>query len=230
MSEKKHLLTQTQAGPQTPVSPEPRTGLAHLTPARPVEVLPPDALRSARLVLRPLVAADRAEFIRVIRESRKHLARFSPLHMPGESDDALFDRQLALTTEGDATGRACRRIAVEHTGRIVGAFNLNAIRRGLSCEGDANCWLAVSAIGKGYATEAFLALLAHAFADLPEGLGLHRVLVGVQTENTASQQLIERLGFVKAGPNTTYLHAGGKWDLHEMYAASPESFEARCAG
>lgn len=216
--------------PEQRTASEPRAGIASLTPTRPVEVLPAETIRTARLILRPIVASDRAEFVRVIEASREHLSRFSPLHMPGENDDDLFDRQLALTTEGEETGRACRRIALEHTGSIVGAFNLNAVRRGLACEGDANWWLAPSAAGQGYATEALGALLAHAFADLPVGLGLHQVLAGIQTDNAASLRLAERLGFAKAGPGSTYLHAGGKWDLHEMYAISPESFEAKQAG
>ncbi len=211
--------------PEQRTADEPRVSIARLTPTRPVEVLPAE-----RLLLRPLLASDRAEFLRVIRASREHLSRFSPLHMPGETDDDLFDRQLALTTEGEETGRACRRIALEHSGSIVGAFNLNAVRRGLACEGDANWWLAAGAGGKGYATEGLGALLAHAFADLPVGLGLHRVLAGIQTDNAASLRLAERLGFAKVGPGSTYLHAGGKWDLHEMYAISPEGFEAKQAG
>ncbi len=216
--------------PERRIANEPRVGIARLSPTRPVEVLPPEALRTARLVLRPLVASDRDEFIRVIQASREHLARFSPLHMPGENDDDLFDRQLALTNDGETTGCACRRIAVEHTGSIVGAFNLNAVRRGLVLEADANCWLAASTVGRGYATEAFLALLTYAFADLPMGLGLHRVLAGIQADNTASQSLVERLGFRKDGPDKSYLHSGGKWDLHEMYSISPESFEAKRVG
>lgn len=216
---------QTQAAPPS----EPRAGLANLAPPRPVEVLPPETIRTARLVLRPLVASDRAEFVELVRETREHLARFSPLHMPDESDDEFFDRQLALTAEGETTGRSCRRIVVEHGGRIVGACNLNAIRRGLSWEADANWWLAGAVVGRGYATEALAALLTHAFTDLPAGLGLHRVLAGIQIDNAASLRLAERLGFTKAGPEKSYLHVGGKWDLHEMYAVTLERFEARRA-
>jgi ribosomal-protein-alanine N-acetyltransferase len=209
---------------------EPGARRAPLALVRPVEVLLPDAIGTPRLKLRALVAGDRGEFTRVMQESREHLARFSPLHMPGENDEELFDRQLALTTGGDESGRACRRVAVEGAGRIVGAVNLNAIRRGLTWEGDANWWIAATAGGKGYATEALAALLTHAFADMPDGLGLHRVLAGIQSDNEASLRLAARLGFVRAGPGKSYLHAGGKWDLHEMHSVSPEGFEARLAG
>lgn len=209
---------------------DPQAVLADLAPARPVRVPPPELIRTERLVLRPLLESDGDEFCRVLRESRTHLARFSKLHMPGESDEDLFRRQLALTAEGDQSTRACRRIALLSPGRIVGAFNLNAIRRGLVWEADANWWLAPSAVGFGLASEALIGLLAHAFADLPEGLGLHRVLAGIQAENAASLRLAERLGFVRAGPHRSFLHAGGKWDLHEMFELGFERFSARRAG
>lgn len=196
-----------------------------LAPGRPVEVSGPASIRTARLVLRPLVESDRDEFHRVILESRTHLSRFSTLHLPGESDGELFERQLQLTAEGDRTGRACRRVAVASPGRIVGSFNLNAVRRGLAWEADANWWLAPSAVGFGFATEALCGLLAHGFADLPGGLGLHRVLAGIQKENAASLRLAGRVGFRRSGPERSYLHAGGKWDLHEMFEVSPEWFE-----
>lgn len=209
---------------------EAKPALGGLTPAHPVEVAAPGAIRTERLVLRQLVETDRAEFRRVIAHSRGHLARFSKLHMPDETDEQLFERQLALTQEGEQTGRACRRVITEPDSRIVGACNLNAIRRGLAWEADANWWLAPSAVGRGYAHEALAALLAHAFRDLPAGLGLHRVLAGIQADNTKSIHLAERLGFTPAGPERSYLHAGGKWDLHEMFVVSPETFASRRAG
>lgn len=203
---------------------------ATLAPAKPVEVLPTGAIRTARLLLRLLTEDDRAEFVRVIRESRQHLERFSPLHMPDETDDQLFDRQLALATEGEAAGKACRRAVIDRDGSIVGACNINAIRRGLSWEGDANCWLAASAEGKGYATEGMVGLLNYTFADLPDGLGLHRVIAWMQSDNARSERMIERLGFIRGGAERSFLHAGGQWKLHEKLVMTPESFAAKRAG
>ena len=212
----------TQARPDT----ERRDTIAELKPVRPIEVLPSGAERTARLHLRPLAEQDRSVFVRTIRENREHLDRFSALHLPEEDDNALFDRQLSLTNEGERTGRAWRRGIFTGEGAMIGACNLNAIRRGLVFEADANWWLAADAQGRGYATEALRALLLHSFRDLPEGLGLHRVLAGIQAENEPSRRLAMRLGFRLAGPDRTYLHAGGKWDLHEMWEVFPETFRA----
>ena len=68
-----------------------------------VSVDSPWVLRTSRLRLRPLAAADREPFIEMLRESRASLASYVPLHEPGESDDHLFDRQLALTHASNAS-------------------------------------------------------------------------------------------------------------------------------
>ncbi|MCW5775623.1 MAG: GNAT family N-acetyltransferase [Phycisphaeraceae bacterium] len=197
-----------------------RDAIADLAPARPLIVENRSLLRTARLTLRPLRESDREEYLRVIRLSREHLDRFSPLHRPGESDDDLFLRQLDLTETGDRNGTAWRRIGVLDDGRIAGAFNLNAIRRGLCLEADANWWIAANCARLGLAFEGVRAMLDFAFMDLPRGLGLHRVFAGIQPENEASLRMAARLGFVRVGGGvSSYLHAGGRWERHDVYVA-----------
>lgn len=176
-----------------------------------------DVLRTPRLILRPITIDDRNEFLRVIRDSRQHLSRFSPLHLPGESDDALFDRQLTLASAGEASGSAFRRIAVDHFGRIVGAFNLNNITRGMEWAADCNWWVAADQTRRGYAVEGVTALVEHALAELPFGLGLSRVAAYIQRCNTASVRTALRAGFIRAGDERSYIQTGGNWDLHDLY-------------
>ncbi|MCL4742431.1 MAG: GNAT family N-acetyltransferase [Phycisphaerales bacterium] len=202
----------------TPVSA--REAIADLAPARPVLVESRSLLRTARLTLRPLREIDRDEYLRVVRASREHLDRFSPLHRPGESDDDLFLRQLDLTETGDRNGTGWRRVGLLDDGRIAGAFNLNAIRRGLCLEADANWWVAVDCVRLGLASEGVRAMLDYAFMDLPRGLGLHRVFAGIQPENEASLRMAARLGFVRVGGGvSSYLHAGGRWERHDVFVA-----------
>ncbi|HRQ72816.1 MAG TPA: GNAT family protein [Phycisphaerales bacterium] len=197
-----------------------RDAIADLAPARPVIVENRSLLRTARLTLRPLRESDREEYLRVIRLSLDHLDRFSPLHRPGESDDDLFLRQLDLTETGDRNGTAWRRIGVLDDGHIAGAFNLNAIRRGLCLEADANWWIAADRVRLGLAVEGVRGMLDYAFMDLPRGLGLHRVFAGIQPENGASLRMAARLGFVRVGWGvSSYLHAGGRWERHDVYMA-----------
>ncbi len=181
--------------------------LARMRPAVAVEVEPPGVLRTGRLVIRPLRWDDREAFLEAVRVSRAELDRFCPLHKEGETDDVVFDRQLQLSRAADATGRAWRRIAVcpDRGGRIVGAFNLNDISHGLVPGAEASFWVRTDEAGKGFAREAIVAMLAHAFAPRwpravapagqASGLGLSRVDGLVAPGNTASLRLLERAGF-----------------------------------
>jgi len=187
---------------------------------RPVEVDSASMLRTARLVLRPLRASDRDEFIRVVSASREHLDAWMPLHEPDESDGDLFDRQLRLTQQGDATRTAWRRIAVLDDGRIAGAFNLTRIDRGLTAEADANAWVAADCAGQGLGVEGLQAMIDHALADLPVGLGLHRVTVGIRPGHSVSERLAARVGFVRHPKLRSFLKVGGEWINHDIWVIS----------
>lgn len=53
--------------------------------------------------------------------------------------------------------------------------------------------------GRGFGGEAISLVLAHAFAEAPEGLGLHRVSLDVLSINPRARMLYESLGFVEEG-------------------------------
>jgi ribosomal-protein-alanine N-acetyltransferase len=198
-----------------PTSPFPR-----LVPARPVEVLPPGLLRTARMVLRPLRESDRAEFIRTIQSSADHLRACSGLFIPGEAPDLMFSRQLSLCSAGDEHGTAWRRIGMLESGRIVGSFNLNSISRGLELEADANWWIAKEFCGQGFGQEGVQAMLDHALADLPMGLGLHRVSAAIMPSNLASVNLAQKVGFLRQPSARVSIRLGERWEFHEVYARS----------
>lgn len=173
-------------------------------------------VRTARLTLRPMREGDRAEFLRVIAISRAHLERCSALHKPGEDDDALFDRQLRLANEGDAHSTACRRAAFLEDGRLAGCFNINTITRGLAWSGDANWWVSADVAGRGLGTEGVHALVEHAMADLPRGLGLHTLRAAIMPENIRSAKQALAAGLAPTGERVR-LAVGNRWELHEMY-------------
>jgi RimJ/RimL family protein N-acetyltransferase len=193
-----------------------------LAPARPVEVAVPEPI--APVSLRPLQDSDRPEFLRGIRLSRESLDRWLPLHRPGETDDALFDRQLQLTLAGDAAFSACRRIAISprpgRPDRILGAFNIIAITRGLELSGDLNWWLAADARGQGIARRALRLLVSSALALPPEGLGLHLLRAYIQRDNFPSIHLAESLGFSRREDGRSHIQTGARWVVHDLYTLS----------
>jgi RimJ/RimL family protein N-acetyltransferase len=193
---------------------------------RSAEGLAARELHTRRLKLRTLRAGDQEEFHRVLRLSKGHLWEFCPLGYRDEHglweerEDHVFRHQLTLSRGALGTGRACRLAAFDADGRLVGAFNINDISRGLEHTGELVFWVSADAQRRGYAEEGLRAVMAHAFADLPEGLGLHRLVAMVAPANEACRRLARKVGLelsVRTPPVELVL--GERRVMHEVYEA-----------
>lgn len=187
---------------------------------KPGAQIPEVVFRTRRLTLRPWWAGDRAEFLRVLEVSREALARSCPLwtlNAPG--GEQAFDRQLALSQAAMRSGRGLRLIALDERGRIIGGFNVNDISRGLEHRGEITAWIASDAHNHGYATEGLLGLLEHAFADLPSGLGLHRVTGLIAPDNAPCLTLAKKVGLALGGQPPVDLVVDGHLKAHDVYEA-----------
>jgi len=208
-----HRITRTGDSPN-------RVGLARLAPRRPVDVGHAGPIGTPRMTLRPLAASDRDEFLRVIRLSRAHLDAWFPLHHPGESDEALFERQLELARRGRETGKVDRRVGVLGDGSIAGAFNVINISRGIELRADANWWLSAEQTGRGLGREGVGAMIGLSFAPMPAGLGLHVLNAWIVRGNERSIRLALDLGFQKQGAQRSFLQTGDRWQIHDLYVRS----------
>ncbi|WP_182111612.1 MULTISPECIES: GNAT family N-acetyltransferase [unclassified Actinotalea] len=65
--------------------------------------------------------------------------------------------------------------------------------------------------GRGFGGEAIELVLRHAFAEAPEGLGLHRVSLEVLSINPRARMLYESLGFVVEGRLRDAHRDGDRW-------------------
>jgi ribosomal-protein-alanine N-acetyltransferase len=194
------------------------TALKSSTRPKAVEVLAPNILRTPRLVLRPLRANDREQFLHMIDVSRVQLERWVRPHREGESDLALFERQLMMCEEGDRRGLAFRRVAMLDDGRLAGCFNLNSISRGIICEADFTWWMSSELTGAGLATEAAEAMMEFALLAHPSGLGLHRVQAAIHPSNARSVKMASKLGLKKQEGATVSILMGEQWEAHDLYS------------
>jgi len=189
---------------------------ASLGVPRPIEVPALSPVHTPRFSLRLLEVRDRGEFTRVLAAS-PHVDRFLPLRHPGERDEACFARHLACARNGDASGVAWRRVAVDGDGRILGGFNLIHIERGISFRGDATWWVAGDTLRQGIGTECVYAMLDVALGDAPVGLGLHEVYAHVQIENEPSLKLVSRVGMRPSAERDQTLQVGDAWLVHRTF-------------
>ncbi len=182
---------------------------------------PTIACTTARMILRPLRESDKDEFLRVYTLSRPHLAAWCPLSTDEHDQQPageVFARQVELARRAVETGRAWRVCGFDERDRLVGAFNINDIARGLENIGELVFWVGVEHAGKGYASEGVRAAIQHAIADLPRGLRLHRLTALVAPENTACRLLMARVGMRLEPLPPIGLRLSGRSVLHDTYS------------
>jgi RimJ/RimL family protein N-acetyltransferase len=99
-------------------------------------------------------------------------------------------------------------IVARRTGRVIGTCDLALVA---GREADLGYMLARRHWGRGYATEAATALVAHAFADL----GVERVRALVDVANERSRRVLEKAGLRWEALLRRHAHAKGRWwDCH----------------
>jgi RimJ/RimL family protein N-acetyltransferase len=150
-------------------------------------------VRTERLVLRAFAEEDLNAVHDIHR--RPEVTRFlrSNTRTRGEAR-AMLNRRLGqtdLVKEGDNLAVA---VVVRDSGALIGDFNLELVDAGLG-RAEIGFVMNPTHAGQGYATEAGSALLRLAF----EHYGFHRVIGICNGRNSASMNLMERLGMRKEG-------------------------------
>lgn len=197
---------------------------AALVPARSatrvVEVLAPDAWRTARLLIRPLLPADADQLVPLLGSNRDYLAQGLNVHGEGESDAACFTRLLNSSREGEATGLCVRRVCALQDGTLIGMVHLLGMQMGLTPRADAGWWIARQFAGNGLANEAVAALAMYALADRPKGMGMLQIEAAITPTNVASQRAAAAAGFRKLPGVQSSIRLGTRWMQHEIWRAS----------
>lgn len=166
----------------------------------------PDFDAAPRVHLRPVVKADRREFLELTRQSE---AFHDPWISPPRSTLA-FDHYLARLSRDDHDGQL---ICLQGSNAIVGVINLNNIVRGSFLSASLGYYVSSTHAGQGFMSEGLELLKRYAIEDL----GLHRLEANIQPGNTPSIQLAKRAGFSYEGLSPGFLYIDGAWRDHERW-------------
>ncbi|MEV0617215.1 GNAT family protein [Nonomuraea sp. NPDC050404] len=109
-------------------------------------------------------------------------------------------------------------ICLRDTGAIVGRVNVNNIVRGTHQSAIIGYSAYASTTGRGYMTEGLGLLVGYAFGEME----LHRLEANIQPANTASLNLIKRVGFQREGFSPNFQYINGAWRDHERWAITAE--------
>ena len=183
-------------------------------------------LSGRRVLLRPLVPGDFAQWSDVRIRSASWLTRWEPARPPGVPD---------VTTNRSAFAARCRARDRERqlgTGygfgifaedRFCGEINVNGVQRGPFQSAYVGYWVDEACAGRGYCPEAVVVLARHCF----EELALHRLQIAIIPRNAAGRRVVEKLCLRDEGVALRYLEINGTWEDHIRYAITAEEWQDR---
>ncbi|MEO1039350.1 MAG: GNAT family protein [Pseudomonadota bacterium] len=147
--------------------------------------------------------------------SRAHTEPWEPAWSEDELSRAAYKRRLNRYRQDVESGQGCPFFVFRSEDDVlVGACNLNNVRRGVLQAADIGYWVGAPYVRRGHARAAVRRVLAYAFGPLR----LHRVEAAIRLENTASHALLTSLGFTAEGTARKYLKINGEWRDHLKFA------------
>jgi ribosomal-protein-alanine N-acetyltransferase len=165
--------------------------------------------------LRPPNADDYDAWAKLRGASRVHTEPWEPAWTEDELTKSAFKRRLARYAADRASGQGYPFFVVRSSdGVLLGACNLNNVRRGVLQSADIGYWVGSPYTRKGHARASVRRILAFAFDEL----GLHRVEAACRPENEASRALLEMVGFQYEGRARAFLNIAGKWRDHDRFS------------
>lgn len=166
-------------------------------------------LATERLLLRPFTPADADDVTRLAGE--KEVAS-TTLSIPHPYPEGVAAAWIAGHAESFAKGESVPfAITLRAGGSLAGAIGLEIDRDHRHAE--LGYWIAKPCWGKGYATEAALAVVRHGFDDL----GLHRIFAAHFTRNPTSGRVLEKIGMTHEGHRRGHLCKWGVFEDIEEY-------------
>lgn len=176
--------------------------------------VPPEMIRTERLILRRFTRRDVAALEEGVRSSLSELHEWLPwAHMDYTREDAIaFVRDsIQAWREGKAFDYAIRRRDDPET--HVGNISIWQTSRSGRI-GEIGYWIRTDMSGRGYATEATRALMAVGY----DHLGLHKLTLRIAVGNRGSERVAEKLGFTREGVLREELLIRGNWVDHTLYS------------
>jgi len=169
-----------------------------------------------RVTIRGPKPEDCEAFAAAVRRSAEQISPWNPV------DPAALPVLLRMQ------GPHLRTFLIEDvaTGGLVGICNVANIIMSPLCSAALGYSSYLPFTGTGRMTEGLRLAVDRCFAHPREGgLGLHRVEINVNPDNTRSIAMAERLGFRHEGFSPRLLFFNGAWRDHERYALTTEEWQ-----
>jgi ribosomal-protein-alanine N-acetyltransferase len=187
------------------------------------------SLVGRRVMLRPLVVEDHAQWRAVRERSRDWLEQWEPLPEIG-SPDPITDRD-AFRARCGAWERQ-RQFDTAYgfglfllDGTFAGEVSLGSVLRGPFQSSFIGYWIDEEQAGHGYVPEGVALVIRYGF----DTLGLHRMEAAIVPRNAKSRRVAAKLGLRDEGVAHRFLQIRGVWEDHVRYAITHEDWLDRRA-
>lgn len=173
-------------------------------------------IRTARLDLRPPRHADYRAWVSVRAASKDFLAPWEPDRNADPLSRLAFTNRVLWARRAIRRGSGLPLFLMRRSDNVLlGALTLDGIKHGSTRTASIGYWTGEPYARQGYMRESILAVLDYAF----DTLALSRVEAACLPENVPSRRLLQSLGFEYEGIARAYLHIGGCWRDHLLFAA-----------
>ena len=178
---------------------------------------------SREVSIRPLGIEDAPALVELLLRNRRFLEPFEPTRadahftVPGQRRAIAAAAEEARADKGYAFG-----IFLDDR-LLIGRVSLSNVFRRAWQNANLGYFLDHAHTGRGYMTAAVQLALAFAFASAR----LHRVQAATLEDNAASIRVLEKAGFRLEGTALRYLHIGGRWRDHRIFAITVEEWSDR---
>lgn len=176
-----------------------------------------DTLRTERLLLRPTSETDSSAALEIYNDA------VTMEYWSQEPVSTLAEAEVLIQEDikWAALESTCNwGIALPDTNEYIGKISLFQISE-QNRRAELGYLLGRKHWGKGYMTEALVAVLAQAFNVMQ----LHRIEVDTDPDNTPSLALLDKFGFVREGLFQDRWFVHGKWHDSVMLALLAENYE-----
>ena len=171
-------------------------------------------LKGDGVTLRTPRGSDHEAWASLRQASHAWLQPWEPTWPEDDLTRAAFKRRLSIYAREQEAGNAWPFFIFSDVDQaLVGAITLSNVRRGVAESGTLGYWIGRPYAGRGHATAAVRAMVAHAFDELK----LHRVEAACVPTNAASRRVLEKSGFVLEGQARAYLKINGAWADHLLF-------------
>lgn len=190
-------------------------------------VLGPATSRAGQVRLRPLRRGDGQAWRdqRIVDEDLLHPWEASdPTAWPDRHTRGSWTRHRRSLLVAARRAEAAP-FAIEVDGAFAGQVTVGGVRYGVQRSGWVGYWVSSAVQGHGVATISVALVLEHLFTTV----GLHRIEATIAPANVPSRTVVGHLGFRQEGLLRDYLHVGGSWTDHLLFAITAPEWRGRFA-